>query len=248
MIGGVCLVVALASGPATVPAPADDAPREAKTPDAAERAEARAKAAFEDERWADAAAALDEAYRARPDPKFLFARAQALRFAGRCSEAVVTYERFIAESPSEAANALAREAIELCGGASQPAVAEAPPEPAPEAPPPTQPVEPRPAPTRPWWRDPAGHALLWPGVALTAAGSVLLPLGSRAGRVAPDARSEGTYLDELDRANAMRATGITLVAVGAVTIIAGVVRFAVKGRTKGRTHARTAARSFGLRF
>ena len=59
------------------------------------------EAAFAEQRWDEASAAFDAAYRNTGDAAFLYARAQAERRAGRCKLAIVLYEQFVAENPSD---------------------------------------------------------------------------------------------------------------------------------------------------
>jgi tetratricopeptide (TPR) repeat protein len=214
---------------ALVAPPADDNP-----------ALAEATEAFEAERWSEAADAFARAWEHDPNPKYLYGRAQALRFAGQCEEAIDVYARFIAVSASDDADAYARDAIALCEEAL---AEEMPTEP---VPPPivaaTQPDTPpaEPAPREPWTRDAVGHGLFWPGVALVAVGAALVPVAEQRANAADTEGSERGYLEALDRASTMRIAGITTLAVGGALLIAGTIRFAVVA-ARGRRPRASAA-------
>src|SRR5512138_656716 len=62
--------------------------------DAAAHAEA-GKKAFADGKYADAISEFREANKLAPDPKLLYAIAQAQRMAGDCTAAIASYEEFI---------------------------------------------------------------------------------------------------------------------------------------------------------
>lgn len=200
-----------------------------------------ATAAFEAERWPEAADAFARAWEHDPNPKYLYGRAQALRFAGECDEAIDVYEHFIEVSESEDADAYARDAIALCEQAlanearteSVPPPVVAPPR-EPDAPPP------EPAPRKPWTHDGVGNGLFWPGVALVAAGAALVPVAEQRANTADEEASERGYLEALDRASTMRIAGITTLAVGGALLIAGTIRFAIVA-ARGRRPRATAA-------
>ncbi len=221
-------------------------------PAAAADSLAEATEAFEAERWSDAAAAFGRVYEDDPQPKYLYAQAQALRFDGDCEAAVDVYESFIDVSASPEADAYAADAIEVCR-TQLAAAAEPEPEPEPEPPPPTlvarepaptsDAVEQDPAPTR-WHRDRLGHGLTWSGVALSVAGGVMVGLARQQARVADQQPSETSYRRELDDASALNVTGFTALGLGATLIVGGVVRFIVVSRTRDRGTARASVVRF----
>src|SRR5689334_5046426 len=57
------------------------------------------KAAFADERYADAIAEFRAANDIKPDPKYVYSIAQAQRLAGDCAGAIESYQQFLATKP-----------------------------------------------------------------------------------------------------------------------------------------------------
>lgn len=177
-------------------------------------------AAWDDARWDDAARAFAAAYELDPRPEYVFAQARARRLGGDCAAAVPIFERFLALDPPASAQQDARRNIDECGGPTPAAVA-------PVAPRVVDTPTPAAAP-RPVARDPLGHALLWPGLALLATGAGLLADAHvRRGRAGD--LDEQRYRDELGPAPVMSRVGIALVSAGAALGIAGAVRFIVLG-------------------
>lgn len=228
-------------------APAAEAPSPAQTP-----AVERARVAYEEERYEDAIAALEEAYLEDPRPAYVYAKAQAQRLAGRCTEAVKTYRAFIELDPPEQdvedANAgmrACRDTLDEGGDPTEAAVAVPPP----------APVQPQLSTSNPetlprhvdrprtrWWADPAGHALTWPGLVVATVGSGLLIEAHRLERFAAGSEDESAYRDRLGPAPVISRVGIPMIAVGAAALLGGVIRFAVvaRRRERGRTTARRA--------
>lgn len=204
---------------------------------------ATAKVAWKEKRWDEAADAFAQAYELDPRPEYVFAKAQARRFAGDCERAIEGYREFIELAPPAAAIEEARDHIATCGGVvdPQPAPAPAPavaPTPAPVVDPPTPAPKPR-----VWWRDAAGHALLWSGVAIAATGGGLLGEGLARRNRAEDADSEEEYRDARKGGETLYLVGIPLLSVGGALVIASIVRFAVVARKQPkRERARTTAR------
>jgi hypothetical protein len=223
----------------------------------------RGSAAFEAQRWDEAAGAFEAAHAAHPRPELLWAQAQALRFGGRCKEALPLYERFIATDPTDEEIADANTNIVACRDlvgeetvvppvepAPPPqAVAEAPPSapaPAPTVKPAPRDIAPR-AQRRPG-RDPWGHGLLWSGVGVAGVGAGLLAAGHAQRVDARDASTELEYEQQFAGAPALGTAGIAVLVTGAALITAGVVRFAVvaaRARGKNGTMARMPARVVG---
>lgn len=206
----------------------------------------RAREAYEDERFDDAARALQDAYDRDPRPKYLYARAQALRLGGDCVAAIDAYDAFLAADPPAEAAEDATQNRDRC--AEQLAEARpGPPPPDPElaaaAAPATSPrdrrVRTRQA--RPWYADPWGGALSGIGLATAVAGAaVLADAHARAerARASPD---DGAYLRALGPAPATSRVGIGLLAAGGALLTTGVIRYAVVA-----TRRRRAVASLGL--
>ena len=217
----------------------------------AEAAFEEATAAYEAERWQQAAAAFARAYEHDPQPKYLYARAQALRFAGASEEAIGVYEAYIAASESEEADAYARDAIELCKDEVVDAPSKPPPPEAAVVTPPPSPAAPTDRPEteteRKWFRDPIGHGLFWPGLAAAATGAALVAVAHDRAGTADEAASEARYRDALDRASALRVGGIATLAVGGVLLVAGTIRFAVVA-SRGRRGTAARATPLVVRF
>jgi len=189
----------------------------------------RARQAYEDERFGDAARALEEAYAADPAPELLYARAQALRLSGDCPAALELYDAFLASEPPAEAAADAKANRARCAEAT----AEVPPPTVEEPPAPPD----RPSPARRWYADPWGGALTGAGVAATVTGAVLLANAHARADRARDSQDDATYLRELGSAPTISRVGIGVVAAGGALLTAGIVRYAVlahRGR-KART-------------
>ena len=217
----------------------------------------RAIEAYAEERWDDAIVALEQAYAEDPDPKYIFARAEALRAAGRCEEAIEGFETFLEQARDASAQAQARtqaqDAIEQCRETLPTDVAPPPAAPVADAelgpahgpappPGPEPPDEDRPS--RAWTRDGWGHGLTWSGVAIAGVGAGLLGEAHRRQTRADAALDEQSYADRLGWAPTASRVGIPLLAVGAAVLTAGVARFLVvarRGDTRGRM-ARKASR------
>src|SRR5688572_15442255 len=169
-----------------------------------------AQAAFADDRWEDAVAALAQAYALDARPEYLFMQAQVLRAHDRCDAAILLYREFIATAPPREDVLAAQAGLELCG-ATTPAVEDSPP-PAPIAAKAATPTPELPPPRR---ADPWTHALVWPGVAIVGTGAGLIAAAHvRAGR-ADDAPTEPEFDRRSRSATAMSRAGIVLVSVGA---------------------------------
>ena len=213
---------------------------------------AEAVAAWKERRWPEAADAFARAYELDPRPQYVFARAQALRFAGQCEQAILHYREFIALAPPQAAIDEARGHIATCGGDDDDATTGAT---TPSPPPPR--VEPTPAivdppveapPPRRWWRDPAGHALGWTGLAIAGVGGGLLGEGLARRQRGARADDEDGYRDARRGGPALLHAGIPLLSIGGALVLASVIRFAVVGssRTKRDRVRRTARVQHGV--
>lgn len=225
----------------------------------------RGSAAFEAQRWDEAARAFEAAYAAHPRPELLWAQAQALRFGGRCEDALPLYERFLATGPTteeiEDANTNIVACREVVGVQADAVPVETvpPPQPAvePSSPPPAPTVRPadvaadvQPPPRkrpRSVGRDPWGHGLLWSGVGVAGVGAGLLAAGHARRVDARDSSTELEYQQTFAGAPALGQAGIAVLVTGAALITAGVVRFAVlsaRARRGNATMARLSARGW----
>jgi hypothetical protein len=208
--------------------------------------------AFEERRWDEAARAFAAAYADHPRPELLWAHAQALRFGGRCKEALPLYERFLATDPTAEEIADAHTNIDACrklvGDEPEVEPVEPEPPPAPVVEPPAPPPRLQPvdrdivadAPPR-VGRDPWGHGLLWSGVGVAGIGAGLLAAGHARRVQAGGASTELAYEQTFAGAPALGRAGIAVLATGAGLIAAGVVRFAViaaRARRGSRAMAR----------
>ncbi|MEM6990820.1 MAG: hypothetical protein AAF721_09990 [Myxococcota bacterium] len=219
----------------------------------------RADAAWDDERWADAAAAYAEAYAETGDIAYLFARGQAERLAGDCHAAIATYEVFIATEPLPAAVAAAEEGIAAC----RELVPE--PEPAPEPEPEPEPVALDPvAPahddsvvgpvdstpsSRPWYRDPLGATFVAVGGAGLVAGTVLAVVARRSEASAQGQSDLVEFAERNDRAVALSRASIPVFAVAGAFVIGGVIRWAVvASKRPAQTAKIRLSPSLGVRF
>lgn len=232
------------------------------TPTAEEAAVARAEAAFDEQQYAEAADAFEDAYTANPLPRYLWAGAQAERLAGDCAAAIDLYDRFLATGPSEKNERDATNARQACADEldrkKHPAKATAPegPAPSPATPSTSEPApatdtagkqakpEPKPRdrerPPLAWYRDPWGGALVGSGVFVGGIGIGLLVSAVRLDKDAADASTEGAYESSRDDAVLRQRVGIATVAIGSALVVSGVVRWIVVG-TRG--HRRRAALS-----
>ena len=191
----------------------------------------RAEEAFQAGRYTDAAKAFGEAYEADPDPKFVYAQAQAERLGGDCASAIEHYDRFLALDPDPEPAEAARTNRERC---RQELERSKPPPPPPDPPRPRtmvddDPVD-QPTRARPWHRDPLGGALVGSGLVVTALGTGLLAGGVVLDRNAADAGIEGDFESDRERALGMHRAGIALTAIGAAIAIGGIVRWIVVAR------------------
>jgi len=192
------------------------------------------EAAFAEQRWDEASAAFDAAYRNTGDAAFLYARAQAERRAGRCKLAIVLYEQFVATAPGPEGRSAAEQYIAECR-ALLPAEPTEPdpiaaPEPIDDAPPMTTPA-PR---VRPWQRDPLAATLVALGGGALVAGAVLVPLAYRTARTADDARDDRAYAERFDQARAREIGGAIALSIGVALVIGGVTRWVVQARRAER--------------
>jgi hypothetical protein len=198
----------------------------------------RAARHFAAEEWDEAIEALVEAYAQDPDPDYLYARAQAERFRGRCDVAIALYEHFLASEPSPQQRVDTERNIALCktrlAPTPPPRVEADPQPPAPvDAPPPAAPRKP----------DAAAIVLVSLGAVAVAAGASLWIVGARTRDRAPRAADEQSYEQTARRGRALTVAGITLTSVGVATTIGGAIRFGVVARDRERSKRRVAVHS-----
>jgi tetratricopeptide (TPR) repeat protein len=197
---------------------------------------ARGVEAWAEEDWTTAAEAFARALERDPKPEIAWAHAQALRFGGRCEEAIPAYERFIAltHEASDVEDArinIARCRAELGPG---PPHAESAPAGAPEAREPG-PVAPMVlADPRPWYRDRAGMVMLALGVAAAGVGTGLTIHAHTRVPTPVDRGTEDRYRDYVRHVRVENAIGISCLAIGGALIIGSAVRLAVVARRGAR--------------
>lgn len=205
----------------------------------------RAEAAYRAKEWDAASRAFADVYAIDPKPDYLFARAQAERFAGRCNVAVKLWDSYIAVETSPEA---VREAKSLRAYCEPTAGTTTPPPPTQPNTPPTTDGGPKPKPRTPWYRDPAGGVLVATGGVSTVIGASVLGLALSRDRKASSADTEGGYVGEKDAARTPHRAGIVVLSVGGALLVAGIVRWAIVA-SRSRSDARSvkAARvTFGL--
>lgn len=199
----------------------------------------RAEAAYKAKEWDVASRAFADVHAIDPKPDYLFARAQAERFAGRCNVAVKLWDSYIAAETSPDS---VREAKALRAYCEPVAIGTTAPPTTANASSPNADGGPAPKPNRtPWYRDPAGGVLVATGGVSTVIGASVLGLALSRDRKASSADTEGGYVDEKDSARTPHRAGIVVLSVGGALLIAGVVRWAIiasRSRGDARGHGR----------
>jgi hypothetical protein len=202
---------------------------------------------YEARQYAQAAASFRAAHALAPQPKLLYAQAQAERLGGLCAQAVISYRAFLATRPPPRQARAAEEHLARCvarpAGASQPTSAPA------GGAPRRGPASPRraaatpvvelldpfpdgqpegPGPRAPWYRDPLGNALAGGGLATFAVGTTLWLLGRDAAQTALAATRYDGYVDHASGALARQQAGVACMIVGAGLAAAGAVRYLLR--------------------
>lgn len=205
---------------------------------------ARAEAAYLAQDWTAASKAFAEAYEIEPNPVYLYARAQAERLAGQCPVALQLYDSFLETDPPAEAAQEARINRARCEAAV-------------ETPPPPQAPGPDPDASdgtkndgaRPWYRDPAGGALVGVGAVTTAIGGGLLGIALANDGEATAAETEDGFIAAKDDAKARYSAGVALTSIGAALLVAGAIRWIVVAK-RGTRPKRTALgpTGFTVRF
>jgi tetratricopeptide (TPR) repeat protein len=197
---------------------------------------ARAEEHFLAEEYDQASVAFAEAYALDPDPKFLYARAQAERLHGDCATAVDLYERFLATDPPEPASTEAALNRERCQELL--AAERTPPAPPPAVDPPPDASAPTTSAAR---RDALGLGLVGGGGVLVAVGAGVWGIAIANDREAPESRTENEFLDSKGKARVRQRAGIAVTSIGGALLIAGTVRLLMvhKRRTRNTSAAFT---------
>jgi tetratricopeptide (TPR) repeat protein len=184
---------------------------------------------------------LEKGYSIQPRVEFLFAWAQAARFAGRYELAIEKYEAFVAggatQSQIDAARALideCKDKLEIQREAERRAEAKLRKEQEQAAAEREAEPEPEPATDTDWRRDPVGGVLVGTGAAALAGGVGLIV----AAQVRAGSLDGATTYEEFDRqfedarrsVPAMRVAGGVLMVAGAGLIVGGIVRYGQKKR------------------
>jgi hypothetical protein len=215
----------------------------------------QAQAAFNEERFEEAARLLEKAYLIEPKAELLYPWAQAERMQGNCKMAIDLYQRFLDAGVKGQFAEAAKQNIERCREeveAAEEPVEEEPVEEEPavdeERPEPKRvpDQEPRDAKARKWYADPAGGVLFAVGIVGVGVGGGLLGAAMSTADKAPDAGGNADYEAQRDRATTLRNAGAAVLAIGGALLIGAVVRYAVVAR-KGKKSS-TAMRFDGVTF
>ena len=189
------------------------------------------------ERYTEAAAVLREAYDASGTPQYLFPLAQSERWAGQCGQAITHYRGYLDTDPPDADAAAAHEGIAVCEQILEERrrAAATPSPPAPEVGPEhvSEPVDVLPPP-RPWYLDPAGDTLVAVGLVASGVGAGLLGAAAAARNGADGAGTEDDFAAIDRRQQNLTTGGVITLSVGATSLLAGVVRWAIVGRRNRR--------------
>ncbi|MEM9461117.1 MAG: hypothetical protein AAGF11_43535 [Myxococcota bacterium] len=195
-----------------------------------------AKQHFEAEEYLEAAKALERAYAHDPQLDYLYQRGHALRLAGNCEAALMVFGEVEHAVEGSAQREEVATWIERCRrvldeGAvgSSPAADPVAPDPSPSDPPGRPPD--RPSPVR---RDLAAGLTLGLGSAAVVAGSALLISSATTARGGDATENELDYEARVRRSDALELSGAIVLSVGAVAVVAAVVRYAVLHRRRTR--------------
>jgi tetratricopeptide (TPR) repeat protein len=203
-----------------------------------------AATAYKEGRFDDTLLELNKAYALDPKPELHYSIGQVYIKLGRCDDAIVSYESFLASKPSRERADLANQAIATCKAqkaATPPPPAEPPPAEVTtavdtEAPPGVAPVPEPIAPPAPvnvdappaWYKDKLGLGLAGGGAVLTIVGLVMY--SSARGKV-DDAESADTYEESqslYDDAKSQRTTATVVTVIGLAATGVGVWRLLKK--------------------
>jgi tetratricopeptide (TPR) repeat protein len=191
-------------------------------------------AAYEAGNYAEAVSAFGKAYTLDPQPKTLFAWAQAERKNGNCPAAVKLFKRYLDTNPPERSAKTAKGIVAECALAepTTPPPADPPPEPEPEPPKPPPKQADRAPSGSPWYTDVVGDVLLGVGVAGLAVGGTFFFLSTSSQSAADEATTYGEYADKIDQAKTQRTIAIIALAGGGAFVIGAIVKYATRGKGK----------------
>jgi tetratricopeptide (TPR) repeat protein len=193
----------------------------------------RAEAHFLAEQYDRASEAFAEAYELDPDPKYLYARAQAERLHGNCAAAIDLYQRFLDTDPPDPAST---EAVLNRDRCKEIVEAERPP---PAAPAPTVEIEDDAVSAPPTPRDVLGFALIGTGGVALAVGAGLWGIAIANDREAPESRTEDDFIESKSKARTRHRAGIAVTSIGAALLVAGAVRLIILAKRRPRNTTAT---------
>ena len=177
-----------------------------------------AAVAYKEGRYDDTLVALNKAYAIDPRPELRYSIGQVYVKLGRCGDAILAYETFLASKPSPDRADLANQAIETCKAQQ----AQQPVEPVVKPPPPIVAPAPAPVDTPPvWWKDKVGLGLAGGGAVVTIVGIVLY---ARARGTANDAANADDYNESqslYDDAKTQRTTAVVVTVAGVAAMGVG---------------------------
>lgn len=212
--------------------------------------------------YANAAEAFKAAYDEYPDPTLLYNLAQCERQLAHKPRAITLYRSYLRELPNapNAAEAqrlvasleqdVAREQLERKQAEAKARELEQQRQQQPQQQQQTAIVSPPPATTppapraRPWWKNPAGWALVGVGVAAGATGAGLLVAANNDQNNAPKAATLANARSLVNEASNFRNAGYALVGVAGASAVAGVLVLALMP-SRWKTHAAIAPQPGG---
>ncbi len=164
---------------------------------------------------------LEAAYALDPQPDLLYAIGQVESKLGNCPEATSYFERFRATQTDPAVPKVIEQAIAAC----KPRVVEAPPpRQAPPPPPPPTPVA-----HSHWYSDAIGDAFVVGGVAAGIVGVVFYRKATSDLDSAETSGSLSAYDSLVSDAHSERTTYVILMAGGGALVVAGIVKYVLRG-------------------
>jgi hypothetical protein len=186
-----------------------------------------------------AAALFEQVVLETPEARWLYALAQSLRKAGRCEEAVKTYDRYLTQEVPEQDRLAALDARKECLEILQQTEkrkAEVTPAIAPVASPRTIALTPgvetdTSAPVS-WQRDLLGGLLCGVGTAAVLTGSGLYASAWKLASDAADRPTHDAYDRQLERAGRRRTIAAVSAGVGAALLAAGITRYIVVSKRR----------------
>ncbi len=246
MLHRFALALALVSSSLPSTAAAAAAPATPLRDPAAQTEFRRALEAWERGDFATAAEALDTAYAIEPQPDLLYSRAQARRMMGRCRDALVLFEAYLSTNPSapdkvrDTTVNIDRCRAELEEATDPPTVDENADPPAPK--PTTTRGPPSPdetqSPSRRWYRDPLGGALVGVGTAGLLTGALLWRSTVRADDRSARAGTYGEFRRSHVLAERLDLAATVVTVSSSALLVGGVIRWAVLAARQRRIRSR----------